>query len=81
MHRLLLNTTLLNNQNNQRLSGISYGELGLSAGRTLFENEKHKFNAGVTLKILFPGSYANFGLSKLDFFKKILISSSMPDYF
>lgn len=63
---LLLNTTLLNNQNNQRLSGVSYGELGLSAGRTLFENDKHKFNAGVTLKILFPGSYANFGLSKLD---------------
>ncbi len=63
---LLLNTTLLNNQSNQRLSGVSYGELGLSAGRTLFENDKHKFNAGVTLKILFPGSYANFGLSKLD---------------
>lgn len=63
---LLLNTTLLNNQSNQRLSGVSYGELGLSAGRTLFENDKHKFNAGVTLKILFSGSYANFGLSKLD---------------
>lgn len=65
-NNLVLNTTLLNNPNNQRLSGTSYGEIGLSAGRTFFENDKHKFSAGVTLKILFPGSYSNFGLSQLD---------------
>jgi hypothetical protein len=65
-NNLVLNTTLLNNPSNQRLSGTSYGEIGLSAGRTLFENDKHKFSAGVTLKILFPGSYSNFGLSQLD---------------
>ena len=63
---LLLNTTLLNNPNNQRLSGTSYGEVGLSAGKTLFESDNHKFSAGVTLKLLFPGSYSNFGLSQLD---------------
>lgn len=63
---IIFNTTLLDNQNNQRLSGTSYGEIGLSAGRTVFENDTHKFSAGVTLKILFPGSYSNFGLSKLN---------------
>ena len=63
---IILNTTLLNNSNNQRLSGTSYGEVGLSAARTVFENEKHRFSAGVTLKILFPGSYSNFGLSNLN---------------
>lgn len=63
---LILNTTILNNPNNQRLSGTSYGEIGLSAARTLYENDKHQFSAGVTLKILFPGSYSNFGLSQLD---------------
>lgn len=63
---IILNTTLLNNSNNQRLSGTSYGEVGLSAARTFFENDNHKFSAGVTLKILFPGSYSNFGLSQLD---------------
>ncbi|MBP6557398.1 MAG: hypothetical protein KA213_03470 [Flavobacterium sp.] len=63
---ILLNTTLLDNQNNQRLSGTSYGEVGLSAARTFFENDNHKFSAGVTLKILFPGSYSNFGLSQLN---------------
>ncbi|NNT72182.1 hypothetical protein HKT18_08160 [Flavobacterium sp. IMCC34852] len=63
---IILNTTLLNNPNNQRLSGTSYGEVGLSAARTFFENDNHKFSAGLTLKILFPGSYSNFGLSNLD---------------
>lgn len=63
---LVLNTTLLNNPNNQRFSGSSYGEIGLSAGRTILEKGNHKLNAGVTLKILFPGSYSNFGLSKLN---------------
>lgn len=63
---LILNTTILNNPNNQRLSGTSYGEIGLSAARTLYENDKHQFSAGVTFKILFPGSYSNFGLSQLN---------------
>ena len=65
-NNLILNTTILNNPNNQRLSGTSYGEIGLSASRTVYETEKHQLNFGVTLKILFPGSYSNFGLSQLD---------------
>ena len=60
-----LNVTLLNNNSNQRLSGTTYGEIGLSVARTLFENEKHKFSGGVTFKLLFPASYSNFGLSEL----------------
>ncbi|MES2411963.1 MAG: hypothetical protein V4535_11025 [Bacteroidota bacterium] len=63
---LILNTTILNNPNNQRLSGTSYGEVGLSAARIVYETEKHQFGIGATLKILFPGSYSNFGLSQLD---------------
>jgi hypothetical protein len=63
---LLFNTTQLNNNFNQRLSGVSYGEVGLSAGRTFFKTDNHKLNAGVTLKLLFPGSYSNFGLSQLN---------------
>jgi hypothetical protein len=62
----ILNTTILDNPGNQRLSGTSYGEVGLSAARTVFENDKHRISAGVTLKILFPGSYSNFGLSNLN---------------
>jgi hypothetical protein len=48
------------------MNGTSYGEIGFSLARTLVDKEKHKFSAGVTLKLLFPGSYANFGLSNLN---------------
>lgn len=57
-------TTTINNAYNQRLNGTSWGEMGFSLARNLFENEKHKFNAGATLKLLFPGSYTNFGLDQ-----------------
>lgn len=63
---LLFNTTLLNNPSNQRISGTSYGEIGLSAARMLVDNENHSFSAGVTFKILFPGSYSNAGLKDLN---------------
>jgi hypothetical protein len=39
----------LNNNYNQRISGTSWGEVGLSAARTVFENDEHKFNGGITL--------------------------------
>lgn len=57
-------STTISNNENQRLNGTTWGEVGFSAARNLFENEKHKFNAGATLKLLFPGSYANFGADK-----------------
>jgi hypothetical protein len=63
---LPLNVTLLNQSGNQRLAGTSYGEIGFSVARKIYENDKHKFDAGVTLKFLFPGSYSNFGLSNLN---------------
>jgi hypothetical protein len=59
-------TTPLNSSDNQRLNGVAYGEVGLSAARTLIENDKHRFSAGITLKFLFPGSYSNFGLDNLN---------------
>ena len=57
---------LIKNDYNQRMAGVSWGEIGFSAGRTVFENEKHQFNAGITLKLLFAGSYANFGIDKFE---------------
>lgn len=54
-------STTISNNENQRMNGTTWGEIGLTASRKLFENEKHKFNAGITFKLLFPGSYANFG--------------------
>lgn len=58
--------TVINNNYNQRLIGTTYGEVGFSAAHSIIENEKHSFNAGVTIKLLFPGSFSNFGLSGLN---------------
>lgn len=60
----VMGSSLISNNYNQRLNGTSWGEVGFTAARNLFENEKHKFNAGATLKLLFPGSYTNFGADK-----------------
>src|SRR5690606_3256810 len=54
-------TTTISNDANQRLNGTTWGEIALSAARNLYDDESHSFNVGATFKILFPGSYANFG--------------------
>lgn len=50
---------------NQRMNAATWGEIGLSASRNFFNNNTHKFSAGSTLKLLFPGSYMNLGVSNL----------------
>jgi hypothetical protein len=55
----------LMSDNNQRLNGVSWGEVGFSAARKIFETDQSSISAGATLKLLFPGSYANFGLANL----------------
>lgn len=57
----LLSTTTISNDYNQRINGTTWGEFNLVLGRTFVDNVKHKINGGVTLKLLFPGSYANLG--------------------
>lgn len=57
----LIGSTILNNSNNQRLNATTWGEIGLSAGRVLYDTEKYQISAGAKLKFLFPGSYSNFG--------------------
>jgi len=53
--------SFINSPNNQRLSGTSWGEIAFSGATNLYEDSEHKFNIGASLKLLFPGSYANFG--------------------
>lgn len=60
----IVGSSTVSNNYNQRLNGTSWGEVGFSVSRNIFENEKHKFNAGATLKLLFPGSYTNLGVDK-----------------
>lgn len=60
-----LNTSaFIENGNNQRLNGTTWGEIGFGIAREIYQDENHKFSAGATLKLLFPGSYANLGVNK-----------------
>lgn len=60
-----LGTAAVDSKYNQRMNAASWGEIGLSAARNIFENDTHKFSAGATFKLLFPGSYMNLGVDRL----------------
>ena len=66
INSFFVGSTQINNNYNQRIIGTSWGEIGFSAARNLYEDSQHKLNAGATLKLLFPGSYANFGADKFN---------------
>ena len=59
----LLSATAVSNQKNQRVNATTWGEIGFSAARKIFSTDRHQINAGLTLKLIFPGSYVNFGAS------------------
>lgn len=48
---------------NQRVNSTTWGEMAFSVARTVIQTDKHQINAGLTVKLLFPGSYANLGLN------------------
>lgn len=56
-------STTIDYPNNQRIVGTTWGEVGLSLARTLLDSENNKFSVGATMKLMFPGSYSNIGLS------------------
>lgn len=60
-----IGTAQINSNYNQRLNAVTWGEIGFGVSRTIIENDLHKFNAGTTIKLLFPGSYMNLGVDKL----------------
>ena len=62
----LFGSTTISNDYNQRLSGTTWGEIGLTGALNIINNAKHKFNVGATFKLLFPGSYSNLGLDKFN---------------
>jgi hypothetical protein len=62
----ITSSTTISSKYNQRVNGVTWGEIGVVAARNIFENDTHKFNAGLTVKLLFPGSYANIGVSEFE---------------
>jgi hypothetical protein len=61
-HVLPINGETINYFSNQRFNGTMWGEVGFAVARKIWENEKGILNAGLNIKMLFPGAYANMGI-------------------
>jgi len=57
-------SSVISSSTNQRMNATAWGEIGFSVAHKIYETKKYKINAGITLKLLFPGAYANIGLDK-----------------
>jgi hypothetical protein len=64
VNAILGGSTTVNSDENQRFNGTTWGEVSLTAARNLIDNEEYAFSVGASVKLLFPGSYANLGLDK-----------------
>lgn len=62
----ILGTTTVNSNYNQKINAATWGEIGLSLARDLFENDKYKFSAGTNIRLLFPSSFTNFAADKFN---------------
>jgi hypothetical protein len=51
---------------NQRFNGTMWGEVGFAVARKVWENEKGLLNAGINVKMMFPGAYANMGIGNFN---------------
>ncbi len=64
-NNLLLASTAINSDTNQRISGVVWGEVAGSAATALINSDTHLLSVGATAKVLFPGTYANMGVQTL----------------
>ncbi|MBD3581212.1 hypothetical protein HC229_01735 [Flavobacterium sp. D33] len=64
INALITGVTTIDNNSNQRLNGTTWGEIGFGSAYTFLDDGTHKFSGGATFKLLFPGSYANFGADR-----------------
>lgn len=68
----LLGTTSVNSNYNQKINAATWGELGFTIARDVFENDKYKFSAGTNIRLIFPSSFTNFAANQ---FKGTIINT------
>jgi hypothetical protein len=61
----ILGISTINSKYNQRVAATTWGEIGLSAAREIYNDGTNKLSAGITFNLLFPGSYANISVDRL----------------
>lgn len=61
----IIASNFINSNENQRINGTVWGEIDLSTATKIIEISRHKINAGLSLRLLFPSAYANFSATNL----------------
>lgn len=59
-------TTSVSSNYNQKINAASWGEIGLTLARELYDTEKYKVSVGTNIRLLFPSSFTNFGADKFN---------------
>lgn len=60
------NEVLLDIPYNQRANAMGWAEVGLMAGRSIWDNDNHSFSVGAHLRFLLPATYANLGINEIN---------------
>jgi hypothetical protein len=66
VQQLPIGGDVINYFSNQRFNGTMWGEVGFAVARKVWENEKGLLNAGINVKMMFPGAYANMGIGNFN---------------
>jgi hypothetical protein len=62
----IFGATSVSSNYNQKINAATWGEIGLSLARDIYDTEKYKVSVGTNIRLLFPSSYTNFGADKFN---------------
>jgi hypothetical protein len=62
----IIGLTNVSSNYNQKINAATWGEIGFTLARDLFDTEKYKISAGTNIRLLFPSSFTNFAADKFN---------------
>ncbi|WP_339887052.1 hypothetical protein [uncultured Flavobacterium sp.] len=62
----IFGATSVNSNYNQKINAATWGEIGLSLARDIYDTDKYKVSVGTNVRLLFPSSYTNFAADKFN---------------
>lgn len=62
----IFGATSVSSNYNQKINAATWGEIGLSLARDIYDTDKYKVSVGTNIRLLFPSSYTNFAADKFN---------------
>lgn len=60
----IIGLTGINSNFNQKINAVTWGEIGFTVARDVFESDAYKVSAGTNIHLLFPSAFTNLGVDK-----------------